>query len=234
MSRPTLYSFRRCPYAMRARMALRYSAVELDIVEVSLKAKPAEMLALSSKGTVPVLQVDGRVIDESLEIMDWALARHDPQDWRLRDDADGQGLTAALIEENDQVFKLHLNRYKYPERYPEYPKEYYRSEGEDFLRRLEALLQPGPSWRRSTRAWRTWQCCPSCASSPMWIANGSPRRPTRTCSAGCSGCSIPSCSWPSWPNSQLPCQSCRKLSSRSRAASSSPGTGWAAETIGVE
>lgn len=144
MSRPTLYSFRRCPYAMRARMALRYSAVELDIVEVSLKAKPAEMLALSSKGTVPVLQVDGRVIDESLEIMDWALARHDPQDWRLRDDADGQGLTAALIEENDQVFKLHLNRYKYPERYPEYPKEYYRSEGEDFLRRLEALLATRP------------------------------------------------------------------------------------------
>ncbi|MDB6443665.1 Glutathione S-transferase [Pseudomonas sp. NFACC32-1] len=144
MSRPTLYSFRRCPYAMRARMALRYSAVELDIVEVSLKAKPAEMLALSSKGTVPVLQVDGRVIDESLEIMNWALARHDPQDWRLRDDADGQGLTAALIEENDQVFKLHLNRYKYPERYPEYPKEYYRSEGEDFLRRLEALLATRP------------------------------------------------------------------------------------------
>lgn len=71
MSRATLYSFRRCPYAMRARMALRYSAVDLNIVEVSLKAKPPEMLALSSKGTVPVLQVDGKVIDESLEIMHW-------------------------------------------------------------------------------------------------------------------------------------------------------------------
>ncbi|AHL33730.1 glutathione S-transferase [Pseudomonas brassicacearum] len=144
MSRATLYSFRRCPYAMRARMALRYSAVELEIVEVSLKAKPAEMLALSSKGTVPVLQVEGRVIDESLEIMAWALARHDPQDWRLLDDPVGQALTAALIEENDHRFKLHLNRYKYPERYPEYPKEYYRSEGEDFLRRLEALLATRP------------------------------------------------------------------------------------------
>lgn len=141
MSHTTLYSFRRCPYAMRARMALRYSAVALDIVEVSLKAKPAEMLALSSKGTVPVLQVDGRVIDESLEIMNWALAQHDPQDWRLRDDPEGQALTAALIEENDQVFKLHLNRYKYPERHPEYPKEHYRSEGESFLRRLETLLE---------------------------------------------------------------------------------------------
>jgi len=144
MSGATLYSFRRCPYAMRARMALRYSGIALDIVEVSLKAKPAEMLALSSKGTVPVLQVDGRVIDESLEIMGWALAQHDPQDWRLRDDPEGQALTAALLEENDQVFKLHLNRYKYPERHPEYSKEHYRSEGERFLRRLEALLDTRP------------------------------------------------------------------------------------------
>lgn len=141
MSRATLYSFRRCPYAMRARMALRYSAVDLNIVEVSLKAKPPEMLALSSKGTVPVLQVDGKVIDESLEIMHWALAQHDPDNWRLLGDLEGQALTAALIEENDQVFKLHLNRYKYPERHPEYPLEHYRAEGEVFLRRLEALLE---------------------------------------------------------------------------------------------
>lgn len=141
MSRATLYSFRRCPYAMRARMALRYSAVDLNIVEVSLKAKPPEMLALSSKGTVPVLQVDGKVIDESLEIMHWALAQHDPDNWRLLGDLEGHALTAALIEENDQVFKLHLNRYKYPERHPEYPLEHYRAEGEVFLRRLEALLE---------------------------------------------------------------------------------------------
>jgi len=144
MSRATLYSFRRCPYAMRARMALRYSAIEITIVEVSLKAKPAEMLALSSKGTVPVLQADGRVIDESLEIINWALAQHDPQDWQLRDDAKAQALTAALIEENDQVFKLHLNRYKYPERHPEYTQERYRSEGEVFLRKLEGLLETRP------------------------------------------------------------------------------------------
>lgn len=144
MSRVTLYSFRRCPYAIRARMALRYSAVELTIVEVSLKAKPAEMLALSSKGTVPVLQVDGQVIDESLAIINWALAQHDPQDWQLRDDAKAQALMAALIEENDQVFKLHLNRYKYPERHLEYTQEHYRSEGEVFLRKLEGLLETRP------------------------------------------------------------------------------------------
>ncbi len=137
----TLYSFRRCPYAMRARMALRYSGVAVQIVEVSLKAKPAEMLALSSKGTVPVLSVDGRVIDESLDIMRWALAQNDPQDWLLKDDPQAQQHSAALIEENDQVFKVHLNRYKYAERYPEQPMAFYRSEGEVFLRKLDELLE---------------------------------------------------------------------------------------------
>ena len=137
----TLYSFRRCPYAMRARMTLRYSGVAVSIVEVSLKAKPAEMLALSSKGTVPVLNVDGQVIDESLAIMHWALAQNDPQDWLLKDDPVGQQHIAGLIEENDQVFKVHLNRYKYAERYPEQPMEFYRAEGEVFLRRLDELLE---------------------------------------------------------------------------------------------
>jgi glutathione S-transferase len=132
----TLYSFRRCPYAMRARMALRYSGVPVEIVEVSLKAKPAEMLAISPKGTVPVLDAGAQVIDESLEIMRWALAQNDPDDWLLEDDA----RIAELIEANDQVFKVHLNRYKYAERYPEQPMEVYRAEGALFLQRLEELL----------------------------------------------------------------------------------------------
>ena len=76
MTQPVLYSFRRCPYAMRARMALRYSGVALSIVEVSLKAKPVEMLTASPKGTVPVLVgAEGQVIEQSLDIMQWALAR---------------------------------------------------------------------------------------------------------------------------------------------------------------
>ncbi|WP_223534015.1 glutathione S-transferase [Pseudomonas sp. GL-B-16] len=137
----TLYSFRRCPYAMRARMALRYSGVAVDIVEVSLKAKPAEMLALSGKGTVPVLSADGRVIDESLDIMHWALAQNDPQDWLLKDDPVAAAQIAPLIEQNDLVFKVHLNRYKYAERYPEQPMEVYRAEGEVFLQRLDELLE---------------------------------------------------------------------------------------------
>ena len=133
----TLYSFRRCPYAMRARMALRYSSVPVEIVEVSLKTKPAEMLAISPKGTVPVLDADGRVIDESLEIMRWALAQNDPLNWLL----DGDSRIAELIEANDQGFKVDLNRYKYAERYPEQPMEVYRAQGAVFLQRLEGLLQ---------------------------------------------------------------------------------------------
>jgi len=133
----TLYSFRRCPYAMRARMALRYSGVPVEIVEVSLKAKPAEMLAISPKGTVPVLNANGQVIDESLEIMRWALAQHDPDDWLLG----GDSRIAGVIEANDQGFKVHLNRYKYAERYPEQPMEVYRAEGALFLQQLDELLR---------------------------------------------------------------------------------------------
>lgn len=133
----TLYSFRRCPYAMRARMALRYSGVPVEIVEVSLKAKPAQMLAISPKGTVPVLDAGGQVIDESLEIMRWALAQNDPDDWLLG----GDSRITELIEANDQVFKVHLNRYKYAERYPEQPMEVYRAEGALFLQQLDELLE---------------------------------------------------------------------------------------------
>ena len=133
----TLYSFRRCPYAMRARMALRYSGVPVDIIEVSLKAKPAEMLAISPKGTVPVLDAGGQVIDESLEIMRWALAQNDPDNWLLG----GDSRIGELIEANDQVFKVHLNRYKYAERYPEQPMEVYRAEGALFLQKLDELLE---------------------------------------------------------------------------------------------
>lgn len=133
-----LYSFRRCPYAMRARMALHYSGVPVSIVEVSLKAKPAEMLAASPKGTVPVLVcADGRVIEQSLDIMHWALEQHDPEHWL-------QGAWGDLIEENDSRFKASLDRYKYANRYPECPMEHYRGQGEAFLQRLEDLLEQTP------------------------------------------------------------------------------------------
>jgi len=137
----TLYSFRRCPYAMRARMALRYADVPVEIVEVSLKDKPAQMLALSPKGTVPVLDADGVVIDESLQIMRWALAQNDPDDWLLAGDSFAALWMEKLIEGNDQIFKTALNRYKYAERYPEQPMEAYRAEGGLFLQKLDELLE---------------------------------------------------------------------------------------------
>ena len=108
---PILYSFRRCPYAMRARLALAVSGVRHERREVKLAAKPAEMLEASPKGTVPVLVLpDGTVIDESLDIMHWALRRHDPEGWLERHDP-------ALIAANDGPFKHDLDRYKYPERH---------------------------------------------------------------------------------------------------------------------
>ena len=106
---PILYSFRRCPYAMRARMALLVSGILCEIREVKLSDKPVEMLRASPKATVPVLP-DGGVIDESLDIMRWALRRHDPEDWLGGDDT-------ALIAANDGAFKHHLDRYKYPDRH---------------------------------------------------------------------------------------------------------------------
>ncbi len=145
MPLPILYSFRRCPYAMRARMALLYAGCEVELREVSLKSKPAAMLARSAKGTVPVLITDaGKVLDESLEIMSWALSENDPANWLLADDPTGFALATELIRENDQVFKQHLDRYKYADRHPEQAPEDYRAQGEVFLARLERRLSLQP------------------------------------------------------------------------------------------
>ncbi|MEG1039868.1 MAG: glutathione S-transferase [Pseudomonas sp.] len=135
-----LYSFRRCPWAMRARLALRYSECPVDIREVSLKAKPPELLELSPKGTVPVLQAGDEVLDESLDIMRWALARHDPQDWLLRADPQAAQAAEALIVRNDRDFKVQVNLYKYAERYPQQSREDYRQQAERWLAELEARL----------------------------------------------------------------------------------------------
>jgi len=125
-SKPLLYSYRRCPYAMRARMALWCSGVHVDLVDISLRDKPAAMLAVSPKGTVPVLHcAGGLVIDESLAIMRWALAQRDPQAWLSQADQPEQ---LKLVQCNDSDFKHWLDRYKYAERYPQFDAEYYREQ----------------------------------------------------------------------------------------------------------
>ena len=139
MPMPILYSFRRCPYAMRARMALRMSDIDWEHREVDLKNKPQSMLAASPKGTVPVLQkTDGTVLDESLDIMLWALESSQ----KAVIESPEQQEMLALIQENDTDFKGHLDRYKYPSRYEdvEDPLEH-REKANLFLEKLENRLQ---------------------------------------------------------------------------------------------
>jgi glutathione S-transferase len=111
---PILYTYRRCPYAMRARMALQYAGVQLEYREIELRNKPQSMLRLSPKGTVPVLDVDGLVLDQSLDIMRWALKVSDPDGWNILD----ENIAQVWIEKNDELFKNLLDQYKYPNRYP--------------------------------------------------------------------------------------------------------------------
>lgn len=119
MTYPLLYSFRRCPYAMRARLALVSSGMVCEIREIRLSDKPAEMLAVSPAGTVPVLVLpDGTVCSESLDIMHLALTRHDPQGWL-------KGERAEVIARNDGPFKHHLDRFKYATRYQSDPDRHY-------------------------------------------------------------------------------------------------------------
>jgi len=129
---PILYSFRRCPYAIRARLALQVAGLrpglDLELREVALRAKPPELLRASAKGTVPVLQIPANsaqgptVLDQSLAIMAWALERLDPGDWQRLgpgpEAAEQRRHMAALIEQNDGPFKYHLDRFKYAGRYP--------------------------------------------------------------------------------------------------------------------
>lgn len=133
-----LYSFRRCPYAMRARLGLLFAGLQVELREIILKNKPAQMLAISPKGTVPVLQLlDGTVIAESGEIMLWALEQHDPHGLL---GAQLLPQAKALIEQNDNEFKHWLDRYKYADRHLQMTQIEYRQRGEAFLQLLEQLL----------------------------------------------------------------------------------------------
>lgn len=139
---PILYSFRRCPYAIRARLAIASAQHVVELREVELKNKPKELRSASSKATVPVLVLGNeRVIDESLDIMLWALQQNDPENW-LENDWLTQ--TKALIDWNDGEFKYYLDRYKYADRYPEYTQNDYRQSSERFLADLEQRLQHHP------------------------------------------------------------------------------------------
>lgn len=132
---PLLYSFRRCPYAMRARLAITYAQQTVELREVILKHKPSSLYDYSPKATVPVLVLnDGKVIDQSLDIMQWALAKSDPDNWQKN-----LSEQLCLINKNDFSFKDNLDKYKYADRYPE-SELYYREACYDFLDDIESRL----------------------------------------------------------------------------------------------
>ena len=135
---PVLYSFRRCPYAMRARMAVAVSRVQVELREVVLRDKPSEMLEVSPKATVPVLVLpDGKVLEESLDIMRWALLQSDPDGWLGHEDQE-------LILATDGPFKQALDRYKYPHRYGIADGIVYRDAAIAHLTQVNDLLATGP------------------------------------------------------------------------------------------
>ncbi|WP_407637611.1 glutathione S-transferase [Croceibacterium mercuriale] len=179
MTEHVLYSFRRCPYAMRARLALAASGTRYELREVRLSDKPMELLSASPKGTVPVLvTVNGAVIDESLAIMRWALTAQDPAGWLMRDDP-------ALIASNDGMFKHHLDRYKYPERHGSAPATH-RDGGLRILHDLDGRIAgagqlcgplPGladaaimPFVRQFAAVDRDWFDAQPLPSLKMWLA----------------------------------------------------------------
>ena len=131
-----LYSYRRCPFAMRARMALSYSQIPVEIREIALKEKPASMLSISPKGTVPVFHYGELVIEQSLEIMKWAIAQYDPDVWCP---TDLKPEIAYLIDMNDGPFKKLLDSYKYPERAL---SEGYQTRSEVLETAVELFVEP--------------------------------------------------------------------------------------------
>lgn len=143
---PVLYSFRRCPYAMRARLAIAVSGVKVELREVVLRDKPPEMLEISPKGTVPVLVVsESEMLEESLDIMHWALGQNDPENWLADVDAD-------LIAANDGPFKQALDRYKYPHRYNLIDGVASRESALDHLSLLNDQLSTNAFLGKDTRA----------------------------------------------------------------------------------
>ena len=139
---PVLYSFRRCPYAMRARLALAVSGQACELREIVLRAKPAELLSASAKASVPVLVLPGgEVIDQSLDIMHWALRLNDPAQW-LSAKPEQTAQVQALIDDCDQTFKHHLDRYKYPNRYEGSDALPHRAAAAVWLQQLAQQLTP--------------------------------------------------------------------------------------------
>lgn len=146
---PIFWSFRRCPYAMRARLAVKSSGTAVLLREIMLRDKPADFIAASQKATVPVLvQADGTILDESRDIMFWALSKADPEGWLEGADTDRLN---AYLDRLDGPFKTDLDRYKYASRYAASDAEkaelalHHRTQGAAFLAELDMILAKQPA-----------------------------------------------------------------------------------------
>ena len=143
MNYPILYSFIRCPYAMRARMILKLADIKCELREVRLNNKPGHMLEASPKGTVPVLILEDKIIDESIDIVNWALNITNVFEGNIKQDQ--INLTEELIDLFDDKFKYHLDRYKYSNRYEDVDVEHHQNECLNILKKLETIID-GTNW----------------------------------------------------------------------------------------
>ena len=142
---PILYTFRRCPYAMRARFAIRSSKIIVEIREIKLQEKPLEFLKLSPKGTVPVLITNsGEVLEESLDIIYWALNKNDPHKWLAKGKLENQEII-KLLDDLENKFKPNLDKYKYPSRFSGVDQFFHRDKNLCFLNKLNSYLENNKS-----------------------------------------------------------------------------------------
>ena len=142
---PILYTFRRCPYAMRARFAIRSSKIIVEIREIKLQEKPSEFLKLSPKGTVPVLITNsGEVLEESLDIIYWALNKNDPHKWLAKGKLENQEII-KLLDDLENKFKPNLDKYKYPSRFSGVDQFFHRDKNLSFLKKLNSYLKNNKS-----------------------------------------------------------------------------------------
>jgi len=142
MKKHILFSFRRCPFAIRARWAIKMCGLEVEIREIDLKNKPSELIKNSVSKTVPLLILDnGKVIEESLDIIIWALKNSPKDNFKKYFKKSYQKMILEIIHENDQMFKYHLDRFKYASRFNPNEKEFHFKNAKKFLKKLNIYLR---------------------------------------------------------------------------------------------
>ena len=169
---PILYTFRRCPYAMRARFAIRSSKINVEVREIKLQEKPSEFLKSSPKGTVPVLITkSGQVLEESLDIINWALNINDPQNWLGKRKLEDREIK-NILDELEIKFKTNLDKYKYPNRFSRIDPHLHRDENLCFLEKLNSYLKKNKSLNCEHLSFLDYAIFPLLDNLEMLIKNG--------------------------------------------------------------